>query len=176
MAKRSVPERFSWAVGTLDLVPSHRVLEIGCGRGVAAGLVLDRLTRGSLTAIDRSAAAVEAAGRHNAGHVSAGRATFLVAALEKAAFADASFDRIFSINVNLFWTRSPARELEVLHRLLAPGGSLHLFWEPPVPERVSEIIDTVVPVVEEHGFEVTTLTGRSSTGAGLVSVVGRPRP
>ncbi|MGC5012417.1 class I SAM-dependent methyltransferase [Streptosporangium sp. DT93] len=175
MVRKSTPERFSWAVGTLDLAPSHRVLEIGCGRGVAATLVLDRLTEGSLTAIDRSGTAVEAARRGNAGHVSAGRASFLVTSLEEAGFADASFDRIFAINVNLFWTRSAAPELDALHRWLAPGGSLHLFWEPPAPERAGEIVATVAPALEERGFEVTTLTGRSSTGAALVSVTGGPR-
>ncbi|MGH3927254.1 MAG: methyltransferase domain-containing protein [Pseudonocardiaceae bacterium] len=37
-----------------------------------------------------------------------------------------SFDSAFSINVNLFWTRSPTRELENLHRMLRPGGTLHV--------------------------------------------------
>lgn len=45
MAEKAVPERLSWAVETLELAPSDRVLEIGCGRGVAAALVLDRSRR-----------------------------------------------------------------------------------------------------------------------------------
>ncbi|MBN6057488.1 class I SAM-dependent methyltransferase, partial [Nonomuraea sp. RK-328] len=125
MAGTSIPERFTWVVDTLDLGPSDRVLEIGCGRGVGAAVVLSRLTDGSLTAVDRSRTAVEAAVRRNEEHVAVGRADFLVAALEEAEFADGSFDRIFSVNVNLFWTRSPARELGALRRWLAPGGSLH---------------------------------------------------
>ncbi|MFB9719760.1 class I SAM-dependent methyltransferase [Planobispora longispora] len=175
MTGKSIPERLSWAVETLDLAPSDRVLEIGCGRGVAAALVLGRLAGGSLTAVDRSDTAVEAARLRNGEHVAAGTARFLVTALEDAEFADASFDKIFSVNVNLFWTRSPARELAALRRWLAPAGSLRLCWEPPGPERAREIAAKVSAVLAEHGFETTTLTGRTSSSAGLVCVVGRPR-
>ncbi|MBG0827020.1 methyltransferase domain-containing protein [Planomonospora sp. ID67723] len=175
MAGKSIPERFSWAVERLDLAPSDRVLEIGCGRGAAAALVLDRLEGGSLTAIDRSDTAIEAARRRNGEHAAAGRANFLVAALEEVEFADGSFDRIFSINVNLFWTRAPARELGALRRWLAPGGSLHLCWEPPGAGRVREIIAMVAPVVEECGFEVATLTGQTSASTGLVCITGSLR-
>ncbi|MFF5207205.1 class I SAM-dependent methyltransferase [Streptosporangium sp. NPDC000396] len=173
MAGKSVPERLSWAVETLDLVPSDRVLEIGCGRGVAAVLVLDRLKEGSFTAIDRSDKAVEAAIRRNSENVAARKASFLVAALENAEFADDSFDKIFSVNVNLFWARSSKRELTALRRWLAPGGSLHLFWEPPGAGQAREIAARVVPFMEEHGFKTTTLTGQTSTSAGLICILAR---
>ncbi|GAT69441.1 class I SAM-dependent methyltransferase [Planomonospora sp. ID91781] len=173
MTGQPIPERISWAVGTLDLMPSDRVLEIGCGRGLAAALVLGRLTEGSLAAIDRSAAAIAAAAQRNSRDVAAGRANFLVAALEESAFPAGSFDRIFSINVNLFWTRDPVRELGALRRWLAPGGSLHLCWEPPHPGRVKEIVAAVTPAMEACGLAATVLTGRTSRSAGLVCLVGR---
>jgi protein-L-isoaspartate O-methyltransferase len=57
-----VPERITWAVEQLDLAPTHRVLEFGCGPGVAAALVAERVTEGSLLAIDRSATATRGPG------------------------------------------------------------------------------------------------------------------
>jgi trans-aconitate methyltransferase len=57
----TVPHRIRWAVDLLDIHPDHRILEIGCGPGVAAGLVTERLTTGHLVAIDRSATAVRRA-------------------------------------------------------------------------------------------------------------------
>jgi len=54
-------ERLRLVVEQLDLRPDHRILEIGCGHGVAATLVCERLETGHLTAIDRSPRMIEAA-------------------------------------------------------------------------------------------------------------------
>ena len=81
-------ERFVWAVDTLALDPADRVLEVGCGHGVAVSLVCERLTSGRITAIDRSKKMIEMAARRNREHVAGGRAVLKAAALEKADFGD----------------------------------------------------------------------------------------
>src|SRR3712207_8974057 len=50
-----------------------RLLEVGCGHGVAVSLVCERLTTGTITAIDRSPKMIEIATRRNRQHVDAGR-------------------------------------------------------------------------------------------------------
>jgi ubiquinone/menaquinone biosynthesis C-methylase UbiE len=123
-------QRLRRIVDQLGLRPGDRVLEIGCGHGVAATLVCERLGDGRLTAIDRSAKMIEAASRRNAAYVEAGTAEFLVAALEDLELGERRFDTIFAVRVGLFH-----RELERAHALaerwLAPGGTVRAFFDAP---------------------------------------------
>ena len=121
-------ERLRRVVERLDLRPGDRVLEIGCGHGVAAGYVLERGAR--LTAIDRSPKMIEAASRRNARFVEAGTAEFLVAHLEDLDLGDRRFDRIFAVRVGLFH-REPERARALAERWLAPGGTVQAFYDGP---------------------------------------------
>jgi ubiquinone/menaquinone biosynthesis C-methylase UbiE len=122
--------RLRAVVDRLDLRPEHRVLEIGCGHGVAATMVCERLTSGRLTAIDRSAKMIAAAANRNARYVTAGTAEFLVASLEDADLGDRRFDRIFAVRVGLFH-REPDRARTLAERWLAPGGVLLSAYDAP---------------------------------------------
>ena len=124
-------ERLRLVVEQLDIQPDHRVLEIGCGHGVAATLVCERLDAGHLTAVDRSAKMIEAAKRRNAAYVEAGKARFLVATLEDLDLGERRFDRIFAVRVGLFH-RDPERAQRIVARWLAPGGRSFAFFDPPV--------------------------------------------
>jgi ubiquinone/menaquinone biosynthesis C-methylase UbiE len=126
-----VSERLRSVVERLGLRPDDRVFEIGCGHGVAAMLVCERLERGSLTAVDRSAKMIEAATRRNAAYVEAGKAEFLVADLEDFdLLGDRRFDKIFAVRVGLFH-REPERARGLVERWLAPGGEVFAFFDAP---------------------------------------------
>ena len=123
-------DRLTRIVTGLDLQPSDRVLEIGCGHGVAATLICDRLDGGRLTAIDRSAKMIAAASRRNAEHVAAGRAEFLVAALEDVDLGERRFDKVLAVRVGLFH-REPERARELVERWLAPGATITAVYDGP---------------------------------------------
>jgi ubiquinone/menaquinone biosynthesis C-methylase UbiE len=123
-------ERLRSVVERLDVRPDDRVLEIGCGHGVAATLVCERLEGGRLTAVDRSAKMIEAATRRNAAYVEAGRAEFLVADLEDLDLGERRFDKIFAVRVGLFH-REPERARSLVERWLAPGGEVFVFYDTP---------------------------------------------
>jgi ubiquinone/menaquinone biosynthesis C-methylase UbiE len=123
-------ERLRAVVERLDVQPDDRVLEIGCGHGVAATFVCERLDGGHLTAVDRSPKMVEAAARRNAEHVRSGRAEFLVAHLEELDLGDRRFDKIFAVRVGLFH-REPERAHGIVERWLARGGTLLTVFDPP---------------------------------------------
>jgi ubiquinone/menaquinone biosynthesis C-methylase UbiE len=125
-----VSDRLQRLVERLALRPGEHVLEIGCGHGVAATLVCERLDGGAYTAVDRSPAMIAAARRRNAAHVAAGRAEFLVMALEALDLGDRRFDVIFAARVGLFH-REPARARGYAERWLAPGGRIVTEYDAP---------------------------------------------
>ncbi|HYI35693.1 MAG TPA: class I SAM-dependent methyltransferase [Thermoleophilaceae bacterium] len=122
--------RLETVVASLDLRPDHRVLEIGCGHGVAATMVCEQLDGGAYTAIDRSPKMIAAAVRRNQAHVQAGIAEFLPATLEEVDLGDRRFDRIFAVRVGLFH-REPERAHALAERWLAPGGAIRAVFDPP---------------------------------------------
>ncbi len=123
-------ERLRAVVERLDVRPGDRVLEIGCGHGVAATYVCERLATGRLTAVDRSPKMIAAAARRNAAHVEAGRAEFLVGQLEELALGDRRFDKVFAVRVGLFH-REPQRARALVEPYLAPGGRILSVFDPP---------------------------------------------
>jgi hypothetical protein len=126
----AMSQRLKTVVDQLAIRPDDRVLEIGCGHGVAATMVCERLEAGRLTAIDRSAKMIEAAARRNAACVETGKAEFLVMSLEEADLGDRRFDVIFAVRVGLFH-REPERAHALVQPLLAPGGRVRAFFDPP---------------------------------------------
>jgi ubiquinone/menaquinone biosynthesis C-methylase UbiE len=125
-----VTDRLRAVVERLDVQPDDRILEIGCGHGVAATLVCERLDGGRLTAIDRSPKMVEAAKRRNAAHLEAGKVEFIVAALEELDLGERRFDKVFAARVGLFH-REPERARRLAERWLEPGGAVMAFFDAP---------------------------------------------
>jgi ubiquinone/menaquinone biosynthesis C-methylase UbiE len=123
-------ERLRAVVDRLGIRPGDRVLEIGCGHGVAATLVCERLGDGRLVAVDRSPKMIAAAARRNAAQVAAGRAEFLVADLEDLDLGHRRFEVVFAVRVGLF-RREPERARRLAERWLAPGGTLMAVFDEP---------------------------------------------
>jgi len=59
-------ERLRAVVASLGIRPDGRVLDIGCGHGLAATFVCEGLEKGCLTAVDCSARMIAAASCRNA--------------------------------------------------------------------------------------------------------------
>jgi cyclopropane fatty-acyl-phospholipid synthase-like methyltransferase len=183
MATRAVPERLLWAVKVMDLGPDDHLLEIGCGSGAAVALICEHLVGGRIVAIDRSATAISGANKRNAKYIAAGKAVLQTLALEQLKPSDVlggreRFDKIFAMNVNLFWVRSPAKELDLIKGLLEPGGALYLFYgyggPPPAEGKASQNAHRIPGVLTGHlserGFAVNV-----RRGAGVVCVVATPQ-
>ncbi|MEM9954644.1 MAG: class I SAM-dependent methyltransferase [Chloroflexota bacterium] len=138
-------ERFEWSINQMNIQPTDRILEIGCGHGIAVDLICQTLSTGQITAIDRSAKMVDIAKRRNQVHIDAGHVQFHTIALEAMDFGEGHFDKIFAINVNLFWQK-PIVEIPIIHRALRDDGELYLFYQPPHADKATPILTKV----QEH--------------------------
>lgn len=125
-----VAARHRRALAKLAPGPDDRVLEIGCGPGVTATLVLARLTgTGSLTAIDRSPRMVAQATARNRAAVEAGRLTVLQAEVGSGPVPGGPYDLVYALNVRALWRPGPA--LDAARAVLGPGGRLILLAHGP---------------------------------------------
>jgi SAM-dependent methyltransferase len=149
--------RLAWTVETLGLRGNERVLEVGCGHGVAVSLVCERLDGGgSIVAIDRSAKMVDAARRRNRAWLESGRAEIVLGDPVGADLDGRRFDAIFAANVANLW-RGGAAGLRRLVPLSAAGGAIHLVFQPPVWRDASEAeraAATLAADVEAAGLTV----------------------
>lgn len=166
-----IPARVTWTVEQLDVAPDDRILEIGCGPGVAVGLVCEQLDGGRITAIDRSAVAVERTRRRNAGCIAAGRA--VVEQVDLAAFRGEpdGFDKAFGININVFWTGGADPECAVLARVLRPGGAVHLVYGGPTPSGPRDVGPAVAASLSRYGFATEVTYGPDATLLCITGVI-----
>jgi SAM-dependent methyltransferase len=168
--------RLAWAVDVLDVRPADRVLEVGCGHGVAASNVCERLDGGRLTAIDRSAKMIAMAERRNEEHVAAGRAVFETVALERARFGEERFGKVFGVHVAPLWRSGAA--LDVVRSCLAPNGALYVFNQAPGWKRAADAREfggEMAAALGDHGFSAEEPLAEELDTGPVVCVVATPR-
>ncbi|WP_315902746.1 class I SAM-dependent methyltransferase [Microbaculum marinisediminis] len=133
-------DRIANYVADLPLDPGLRVLEIGCGPGVAAREVARRIGDGKVVAIDRSAKAIGIATQSSATEIEAGRLELRTVAIEHFALEDGEepFDLAFAMRVGALDGRHPAAGKLAMVRLkaaLKPDGLLFIDDREPIKGR-----------------------------------------
>jgi len=118
----------SWTVRLLPLPSAARVLDVGCGSGMAIKLIADADTSRRVDGVDRSAEMVEMTKRRNASAVAAGRVNATLGDALDLGFPDATFDAVTAIETFYFWD-DPVRGLRECRRVLRPGGWLAVTLE-----------------------------------------------
>ena len=150
---QKIADRLLWAVEVLDIKPDDVLLEIGCGAGIAVQMICEWLTTGKIIAVDQSPTMIAAARKRNTASLAAGKADFQCASLSQAAVEDLRFDKIFAVNVNVFWQK-PEKELAAITRLLKPGGRAYFFFQPPVASKVPDIAARLRRNLQQGGLVI----------------------
>jgi cyclopropane fatty-acyl-phospholipid synthase-like methyltransferase len=165
--------RQAWAVEQLDVQPDDRVLELGCGQGVAVTLICERLHGGTVVALDRSPKMTAAATRRNAGYVDSGRARIVTASLEDADLGDALFDKVLALHFPPLQRGEPAAELAKVRRHLTADGALYVVAEPLASDQLDETVEAIVTRLSPNGFVAEPPRVGQLAGARMVCVVAR---
>jgi len=136
---QEISPRLATIVEALPLRPGMRVLEIGCGPGVAARAVLERIGRGHVLAIDRSAKAIVQATAGSAAELASGNLEFRCIAVEDFVLTkgERPYDLAFAVRVGALDGRHPIQgriALERLRQALARKGRLFIDGGDPLKE------------------------------------------
>jgi len=120
---------------TLDLLsiePGSRVLELGCGPGVALREAARRASRGSVVGLDVSSLMVAASRRRNQSGIREGLVEVRQADADTVALETHAFDRIYSVHCIYFW-KDADHVFRQLAAALRPEGKLVLAFRPDGP-------------------------------------------
>lgn len=134
-----ISPRLAEIVEALPLRPGMRVLEIGCGPGVAARAVLHRIGRGHVLAIDRSAKAIEQAIAGSTAELASGRLEFRCIAIEDLTLSkgERPYDLAFAVRVGALDGRHAKAgriALDRLRHVLSGNGRLFIDGGSPITE------------------------------------------
>jgi len=150
MSTPPIASRHHLAVEALALRGDETVLEIGCGQGVATRLVLERLTSGHITAIDRSEKMIARLEPLTGGKLSA-----IAGAFEDVDFKGRQFDAIFAVNVELDLRLGDRWPGMVRDRLAESGLFVLAFEAPPGSGKGEAFARSATGKLERGGFTVS---------------------
>ena len=131
--------RIAAFVNALPLKEGLRVLEIGCGPGVAAREVSRRIGNGLVLAIDRSEKAIRLARAGSQQEIEGGHLEFRLAAIEQFQLSseDELFDIAFAMRVGALDGRHPEIGKLAIGRIMAaltPTGQFYIDGGSPIRE------------------------------------------
>jgi SAM-dependent methyltransferase len=129
--KPTISKRLLQIVNTLPLHEGMRVLEIGCGTGIAAREITARFTNIYVLGVDRSAKAIRQSVKNCTAAITAGKAGFRQVAIENFGNIEeeGTFNLAFAIRVGALDGRHPEAALPALKNIakaLYPGGKLFI--------------------------------------------------
>ncbi len=164
----------------LGLGVADRVLEVGCGRGRTVGRAAHIVVEGQVTGIDHAETVIHAAARRCRRLVDQGRVRLQVADSARLPFADAAFDKAYSVHTIYFWA-NPVEHLREIRRVLAARGRIALGVRKKAsdgrpaafPDSVYTFYETgaIVQMLRKSGFAESRVIDAPNSAADLAIIV-----
>jgi SAM-dependent methyltransferase len=160
MARTANDDR--WVVDLLDVQPSDRVLDVGCGPGVTLQLLAERAYSGCVAGVDPSPVMLRQASRRNRLSIAQGRLELRRATAAELPYPDGSFSKACALHSIYFWP-SLEQGLNELQRVLSPASRLVLAvrlrhanasrLDPSRYGLTDDEVDAIVRTLETLGYE-----------------------
>jgi ubiquinone/menaquinone biosynthesis C-methylase UbiE len=153
--RRSNRERNDWTVDLLNVQSGDRVIEIGCGPGLALEACLARAGDGRVVGLDHSQTMLDQARGRNAAASRDGRLELRLGSLEDLPAASGAFDKACSVNVVQFLPDRGAA-FRKIYSVLKPNGVSATTYMPrgknPSRANALKMADEVRRHMEAAGF------------------------
>ncbi|WP_299616370.1 cyclopropane-fatty-acyl-phospholipid synthase family protein [uncultured Tateyamaria sp.] len=160
-ARRSNRFRNDRTVDLMALSPNSRVLEVGCGPGLALARCASVVTSGRVVGLDHSDVMIRQARNRLMKQGVADRVTLIEGGIDRLADWPDTFDRIFSLNVIQFQSGKPGFFGAVIDALV-PGGLCLTTYQPRLdadgPGAAQRMIASIEDALHAVGFENVTET------------------
>jgi ubiquinone/menaquinone biosynthesis C-methylase UbiE len=141
------------ALDLLDLSDAARVVEVGCGPGVATKALAARTPSGSVTGIDPSPSMLAQARLRNRAAVAAGRVQLLTGRAETLPVQESAvFTHYLSMYSAGFW-ESVHDGLREARRVLVPDGRLVILVRPTKAPAPMSLAERIAELARSVGFD-----------------------
>ena len=148
----------------LNLQPQERLLEIGYGPGEGIRMIAENCPTCTIDGIDFSSLMYKRAAKLNGPSIAKGAVRLQHGDFLKAEIENASYDKVYCLNVVYFWN-SLKEPFEKVFRLLKNGGAFYIYManrdaliKQKAPDSVFNkySVEQVIEVLQSVGFvEVT---------------------
>jgi cyclopropane fatty-acyl-phospholipid synthase-like methyltransferase len=145
--------RVRWAVSLLELQPSDRVLDIGCGPGYSTGIIAGEVPQGLVVGVDRSELMAAMAQRRLRGYLAARRVVLVCAEAQDLPRFDVSFDKVAVIDAFRI-DDNPTAALGHVRARMTPGGRIAMVVSPRERTASAQVLGgRVAESLRAAGFE-----------------------
>ena len=167
--------RNRWTLSRLDLQARDRVLEIGCGPGVALRDIAKIAMRGFVAGIDPFELMVHQAVRRNREAIRRGRVDIQLASTSAIPYPDRHFNKACGTN-SIQFSRALLYDLREVHRVLRPSGlalfSIQPMWKGGTNRAAITIVRNLAAAMGDAGFINCTVDEKPAWPGVIVCAAG----
>ncbi len=166
----------AWTVDRLGIAPDDRVLEIGCGPGIAIAEIAKKLETGLVVGVDHSIVMIDQATLRNHTAMRAGRVELSNRGIDDLPMVIDGYTKVVAINV-LQFLPNLGLACSAIAKVMAPGGVLAVTYQPrlknPKLNAAAAFGDRLAIALAHAGFIDVHIEEMPHVAGPVICVLGR---